>query len=176
MPHVIEPAASGRATCRGCGRRIAAAEWRFGERLPNPFAEGEAEMTRWFHLWCAAFRRPAPLLDTLPEAPADLPDRDRLDREARLGVDHRRVPRVGAASRAPSGRATCRACRDLIEKGVWRIALVFDQEGRFVPSGFIHAPCAAGYFETAAILPRVRHFSPDLADEEADEIGRLIGA
>ena len=33
--------------CRGCGRPIARGELRFGERLPNAFAEGE--MTVWFH-------------------------------------------------------------------------------------------------------------------------------
>ena len=56
MPHVIETASSGRAKCRGCGEKIAAGELRFGERLPNPFAEGET--THWFHLECAAFKRP----------------------------------------------------------------------------------------------------------------------
>ena len=52
MPHVFEPAPTGRAKCRGCGRAIAKGELRFGERLPNPFAEGE--MTLWFHPLCAA--------------------------------------------------------------------------------------------------------------------------
>jgi hypothetical protein len=35
MPHLFEPAPSGRAECRGCGRRIQRGELRFGERLPN---------------------------------------------------------------------------------------------------------------------------------------------
>ena len=42
MPHVIEPAPTGRAKCRGCGEKIGAGELRFGESLPNPFAEGES--------------------------------------------------------------------------------------------------------------------------------------
>ena len=41
MPHVIEPAASGRAKCRGCGEKIAKGKLRFGERLPNPFGDGD---------------------------------------------------------------------------------------------------------------------------------------
>ncbi len=65
MPHVIEPATSGRAKCRGCGERIAKDELRFGERLPNPFAEGE--MTLWFHPLCGAYKRPQPLLEALGE-------------------------------------------------------------------------------------------------------------
>jgi hypothetical protein len=48
VPHVIEPASSGRAKCRGCDRPIAKGELRFGERQPNAFGEGE--MTLWFHL------------------------------------------------------------------------------------------------------------------------------
>ena len=27
--------------CRGCGGKIAGKEWRFGERLPNPYADEE---------------------------------------------------------------------------------------------------------------------------------------
>ena len=46
MPHVFEPAPTGRAKCRGCGRPIAQGDLRFGERIPNPFAEGET--TLWF--------------------------------------------------------------------------------------------------------------------------------
>jgi hypothetical protein len=65
MPHVIEPAPTGRAKCRGCNQLIARGEPRFGERLPSPFAEGE--MTLWFHPLCAAYRRPESLLQGLTE-------------------------------------------------------------------------------------------------------------
>ena len=172
MPHLIEQAPSGRAKCRACGDKIAAGEWRFGERLPNPFGDEGSEMTHWFHLPCAAYRRPEAFLEFMesPEAPA-IEDRDRLIHEARLGVAHRRLPRVSTAERAPTGRATCRACRALIEKGAWRISLLFYEEGRFVPSGFVHAACAATYFETPEILARVKHFSPALADEDLVEFG-----
>jgi hypothetical protein len=172
MPNVFEPAASGRAKCRGCDQKIVAGEVRFGERLPNPFAEGE--LTVWFHCRCAAFKRPEPFLETLPTATEPIDERESLEREAALGAAHRRVPRVDRAERAPSGRAKCRACREAIEKDGWRIALVFWEEGRFVPSGFIHARCAAGYLETADILPRLRHFSPGLTDDELAEIAREL--
>ena len=67
MAHVIEPASTGRAKCRGCGGKIAASELRFGERLPSPFAEGET--TQWFHLDCGAFKRPEPFLEALGRMP-----------------------------------------------------------------------------------------------------------
>lgn len=175
MPHIIEPASSGRAKCRACGGKIVAGELRFGERLPNPFADEGGEMTHWYHLPCAAFRRPEAFLEFVqtPDAPA-LDDRDRLMREATLGVEHRRVPRVSTAGRAPTGRATCRACKALIEKSAWRIALVFYEEGRFAASGFVHVGCAATYFETTDILARLKHFSPEISDADLIEIGGLI--
>ena len=67
MPHTIEPATSGRAKCRGCGQAIAKEELRFGERLPNPFAD-DSEMTLWFHIPCAAYKRPESLQEVLFEA------------------------------------------------------------------------------------------------------------
>ena len=68
MPHVIEPAPSGRASCRGCGGKIPNGSLRFGECLPNPYADEGGEMTHWFHLPCAAYRRPEPFLETLAAA------------------------------------------------------------------------------------------------------------
>jgi hypothetical protein len=175
VPHVLEPAASGRAKCRGCGRPIAAGEVRFGERLPNPFAAGE--MTLWFHPECAAFKRPEPFLEALQALegegpPADgapahlLPDAGRLRREAERGLAHRRLPRIDGAERAPSGRAQCRSCKEPIPKGAWRIRLVFFEEGRFEPGGFVHARCAPAYFETADLLGRVRRFAPALTEDD----------
>lgn len=173
MPHVVERAPTGRAKCRGCGRPIAAGDRRFGERLPNPFADAEgAEMTHWFHLPCAAFKRPEPLLAALEADPGDLDAEGLawLTGEARLGLEHHRVPRVDAASRAPSGRAACRACREPIPKGSWRLGLVYYEDGRFAPSGYIHAACAAEYLGTTAILARLREFSPALGPADWTEL------
>ena len=176
MPHLLEPASSGRAKCRGCGERIAAGELRFGERLPNPFADENAEMTHWFHLACAAFRRPEAVIETLESTTTQLERRHELLEEARLGTAHRRLPRVSTVARATSGRATCRQCREAIAKDAWRISLVFYEEGRFIPAGFVHTTCAAPYFETQDLMSRIRHFSPALTDSELDEIRTEISA
>jgi hypothetical protein len=168
MAHVIGPAASGRAKCRGCGERIGVGEVRFGESLPNPFADGET--THWFHLDCAAFKRPGPFLEALAARSEPLADSDRLESEARRGVAHRRLPRINGAERSPSGRAQCRCCREAIPKGAWRIPLVFYEEGRFEPSGSIHARCSHSYFETADVLARLRRFSRNLTDEDLGEL------
>jgi hypothetical protein len=172
MAHVIEAAASGRAKCRGCGERIARGELRFGERLPNPFAEGE--MTQWFHLPCAAYKRPEPFLETLRAMTEPLESSDRLAAEAERGIAHARLHRANGAERAPTGRARCRSCRELIEKESWRIPLVYYDEGRFDASGFIHARCALAYFETADLTDRLKHFSPGLGDDDLAELCREL--
>lgn len=167
MTHAIERASSGRAKCRGCDEKIAKDEWRFGERQPNAFGEGE--MTLWFHPRCAAYKRPEPFLETLAAVPATEDWAD-LAAAARFGIEHRRVPRINGAERAPTGRARCRHCRELIDKDQWRIGLVFFQDFRFEPGGFVHAACARGYFETVNLLDRIRHFSPALTPADLDDL------
>jgi hypothetical protein len=176
VPHILELAPSARAKCRGCGLAIAKGELRFGERLPNPFADGEGvEMTHWFHMPCVAFRRPEAFLAALPEATAAIDRKDELVHEAELGVTYRRLPRVSTAERASTGRAACRACKEPIPKDSWRIALVYYEEGRFTPSGFVHVACVPSYCETTLVMPRIRHFSPALSDADAAEIAQAIG-
>jgi hypothetical protein len=166
MPHTIELATSGRATCRACGGKIAAGTQRFGERLPNPYADEGGEMTHWFHLPCAAYRRPEAFLETMVTHTDAFEDRARLEHEATLGITHRRLSRVGVAGLASTGRATCRACKTPIPKDSWRLALVYYEDGRFVPSGFIHAGCVPAYIETSLVMDRVRHFSPNLTEAD----------
>ena len=190
MAHVIEAASSGRAKCRSCDQPIAKGELRFGERQPNAFGEGE--MTLWFHLPCGAYSRPEPFLEAQGAAPADAagadaagsatqaavpePQLEQLVAAARFGIEHRRVPRLHGAERATSGRAHCRSCRELIAKGEWRLPLVFFEDYRFNPGGYLHARCARNYFETTEILDRVRHFSPELRETELAEVARAIEA
>jgi hypothetical protein len=144
-------------------------ELRFGERLPNPFAEGET--TLWFHPACAAYKRPEPLLQALAETREKVPDCEKLERAARSSLAHRRLPRIDGAERAPSGQAKCRSCRQPIERGSWRIRLVFHEEGRFSPGGFVHLDCRKAYFETDDdILDQVLHFSSALSDGEREEL------
>ena len=175
MPHTIERASTGRAKCRACGNPIAKGELRLGERVPNPFADGEgAETTHWFHLPCAAYKRPEPLVEALTTFTEVIENRRDMEAEAALGIAHHRAVRVDAASRAPSGRATCRACKQPIDKGNWRVGLVFYEDGRFAPSGYIHVKCAAAYLETPELVARIRHFSPALSAEELADIDAAI--
>jgi hypothetical protein len=155
---VLEQAASGRSKCRACAQVIAKGEWRMGEEVQNPFSEGMT--TLWFHLDCAAHRRSEKAVPLLRENP-ELPGQSELLREAELGVQHRRLGRIAKVERAPSGRATCRQCKELIEKGVFRFGLAIFDEGRFNPMGFIHVACQAAYFEVDVTPARlVRYLAP----------------
>jgi len=167
MPHLFEPAASGRSKCRGCREPLAKGELRFGESLPNPFGEGE--VMHWFHPRCAAYRRPEPILEAL-QAASDVPDREDLERIARTGVERHRLQRIDGAERAPTGQAKCRQCHDPIEKGTWRVRLVFHDEGTLSPGGFIHLACGQAYFETVDIAAPLLHFSTTLAEHERETL------
>ncbi len=174
MGHVFESAPSGRSKCRGCGGTIALDELRFGERLPNPFGEGE--MTLWFHPMCAAYKRPEPLLQALGETAQSIPDRAALERAAQGSLAFRRIPRINGAEKAPSAKARCRSCRQPIERGAWRIRLTFYEEGRFSPGGFVHLDCRKAYFETDDITDRLLWFSPAMSDAEREELRRACEA
>jgi len=168
MPHLIEPASSGRAKCRGCGKLIAKGELRLGERLPNVFGEGE--MTLWFHVPCAAYKRPQVFLDTVQDSTEAIADRERLEAVARRGIAHRRLPRIDGIQRAPTARSRCRHCKEMIERQAWRIPLVYYEEGRFEPSGYVHLRCAPAYFETTEVIDSIRQFTPELSDNDVADI------
>lgn len=170
MPHIIEPAASGRAKCRGCKQPIAKGELRFGECLPNPFADGE--MTIWFHLDCGALRRPASFMEVLASGATGLEDEQasRLNEFAAFGIAHHRVERIAGAERASSSRAKCRSCREAIKKDDWRIVLEFFEEGMFNPSGYVHTTCASEYFGTTDVIDRITRFGPELSAADIADI------
>lgn len=171
---IIEPASSGRSKCRGCKRNIAKGDLRFGEQLPNPFADGD--MTLWFHLDCAAYRRPQPLLDTLSETPLDDPAHDEhLQALCTIGIEAPRLQRIAEAELSPSGRARCRHCKETVEKGTWRLRLEYFEEGAFNPSGNIHLTCASSFFTTSeTVMARVQHFTPELTDLQISEISEAL--
>ena len=168
MPHLFERAPSARSRCRGCRGTIQRDEVRFGERIANPYAEGET--TLWFHPACAAYKRPEPLLQALAETKEDIPERKTLQRFAQSSLAHRRLPRIDGADRAPTGQARCRHCREPIARGSWRIQLTFYQEGRFSPGGFIHLNCRKAYFETGDIVDQVLHFSASLDERDREAL------
>jgi len=173
MPDRIEVATSGRARCRACRRAIGKGEERFAEAAPNPVAEGETQ--HYYHIGCAAERRPQPfaaLLATLSPARADL---DAWGAAAALALAHHRLERLGLIERAKSARASCRSCREPIEKDGWRVALQPIEEGRIAAWGFLHLRCVANYTGVKPSPERLLRYST-LTPEQSRELTLLLTA
>jgi hypothetical protein len=174
MAHVIEPAATGRSKCRGCGAAIEQGALRFGERIANVF--GGRDATLWFHLQCAAYKRPESLLLVLPDAPLAQDESVKLRGDAERSLLRRRLPRINGADVAPGARARCRHCHELIVKDEWRIPLVVFAEGAFHPRGFVHVRCARDHFEAGEdeVIERVRRFGAGLTERDIAAIRRAL--
>jgi len=110
----------------------------------------------------------------LAETTAQIPDREPLAHAAQRSVAHERLQRIGGAERSPTSKALCRHCHEPIERGSWRIRVVFYEEGRFTPGGFVHLACREAYFETDEIMDQVLHFSPGLSDSDKEELARAF--
>lgn len=170
---VIEPAPSGRAKCRACQHKIDKGALRFGASVENPFGSGTTH--HYYHLLCAAERRPEQFKAALEAHPGEIPDREELARVAKLGVDHRRLQRAARAERASSGRARCRLCRETIDKGALRIAIEYIEDGGMVSAGgFIHISCAEEYFGTTELLDRMRRCSTKLEEADFEELQKTL--
>ncbi|MBK7153763.1 MAG: hypothetical protein IPL19_09870 [Sandaracinaceae bacterium] len=79
VSHLIEVASSGRAGCRGCKQKIAKGELRFGEAAPNRFSDSDEPTMRWYHLRCAAEKRPKLLGPVLATYSGEVADRAALE-------------------------------------------------------------------------------------------------
>ncbi|MEQ8691054.1 MAG: hypothetical protein RIC89_09510 [Pseudomonadales bacterium] len=176
LQHVFEVAPSARSKCRGCNRAIEKGALRFGERLPNPFGDGE--MTHWHHPLCSAYRRPQSLLATLSDYPADEdePDSDSLKQAAELAIAHPRLQRMGVIEQASSGRARCRHCEELIAQHSWRVPLIFFNDDAYNASGFIHAGCVNDYCGTNRTWPTIACFAGQLDADVTAELTALLTA
>jgi hypothetical protein len=114
--------------------------------------------------------RPEKFLVALDASSESIADREDLRETAVFGAAHRRLPRLLRAEKAPSGRAHCRSCREIIEKGSWRVSLQMFEEGRFSPIGSIHIGCCQAYFGTAAILGRIQRLTQSLTPSDLAEL------
>jgi hypothetical protein len=171
MPDRIEVAATGRARCRACRRVISKGEERFAEAAPNPVAEGETQ--HYYHVACAAERRPKPfaaLVSALDPPRAELAS---CLGAAQLATTHHRLERLGVLERSKSARASCRECREPIEKDGWRVALQPIEDGRLGAWGFVHLRCVAAYTGVKPSAERLLRYS-ELTPEEAREITEML--
>ena len=168
MVDCIETAPSGRSKCRACRQPIAKGADRFGESAPNPYGEGETHF--WYHLHCAALRLPDKLQALLADESQARGDRELLLAMARNAAAHALLPKVIRADRAPTARARCQTCRQVIDKGELRIVLERMQEGISSAAGFMHVNCATAEVGAPALLERLSYCQPALPEDDQAQL------
>jgi len=114
------------------------------------------------------------VLETLAQARETAPDPEALERAARGNSATGACPGISGAERAPDSQAEMRHCHEPSRSRRLAHRLVFYEEGRFNPAGFVHLACRAT--TSRARRPgSVLHFSPDLSEEERAELARACG-
>ena len=173
MSDPIEPAATGRASCRRCREKIEKGELRFGERIPSSFGEGE--QTLWYHLRCAAERLPAKLDAALAAYDGEVPERDELLRITASGKQNEKLAMVQKVDRAPTGRAHCQQCHETIPKGDLRVAIDRDQEGMMPTTSYLHVRCAPAYLGSEGLKSKLERVAKALPAEDQSALAEQLG-
>jgi hypothetical protein len=184
-PYIIEGARSSRSRCKTCRRTIDKGKLRIGILIEGPFGTGYL----WHHLNCAARRQPDAVTEAYEneawkeakEPLAKVPTLESLqklrDQAAQQRKERKPVPRVELA---PSGRARCKQCEELIEKGAPRVVLgrevEFGNTVRTSPVN-VHPHCVAAEleqpdaaFEEAGLMDTLRENSGDLDGAILDRV------
>jgi hypothetical protein len=146
MPHRVEIAPSGRASCRGCKKPISKGTPRFAEETPNQFSDEGGMTYRYWHLSCAAAKLANELGAALAAFDGIVDDRASIDA---LVSEHWR-PESPYVDRASTGRAKCRACDETIKKGELRVAFerVFESPmGPQKGAAYAHPQCVGKYLD-----------------------------
>jgi hypothetical protein len=155
--HVIEVAKTGRAKCRSCRQAIAKGELRFGEEVKNDFDPGGGTSLQWYHLRCAAEKRPGLVKPVLASFTGEVAGRAALE-QALAQAEASAPPPFPFAEHASTGRSKCAQCETAIEKGAWRVA--FEREidaGAFTRKGpgYLHARCAGEHLQDLALFSKL---------------------
>ena len=150
-PYVIEGARSSRAKCKTCRKTIDKGVLRLGVLIEGPYGIGYL----WHHLTCAAKRR----LDDVEEAyateawkaakeaPPSVPTIEELRKLNEEAEEKRQSrPKLPFGEVDPSGRAKCKQCGEVMEKGSLRVVLgrevEFGNQYRTMPIQ-VHPRCVA---------------------------------
>jgi hypothetical protein len=180
MAHTIEVAKTGRAGCRACKTPIPKGELRFGEEVPNAFSASGEMSYQWYHLPCAALKKPASLKTALAAFTGEVPGRAELEKTLEEAAKKEKPSSYPYAERASTGRARCQACQQPIEKGSLRVAVEREVETssfRTSGAGYLHPRCAKEFTKDADLLAKIKANALALGPAELEELARgLDGA
>jgi hypothetical protein len=189
-PYMIEGARSSRSKCKSCRKKIDKGVLRLGVLIEGPYGIGYL----WHHLTCAAKRR----LDDVEaayereawndakEPPEDVPSIEEL-RKLNEEAEEKRQQRkkIPFAEVDPSGRAKCKHCGEVMEKGSLRVVLgrevEFGSQYRTMPI-HVHVHCVAGEIEKVDCNTRsdtfessIREHSQGLTAEQIETVLKDVG-
>ena len=165
-PYRIEAARSSRSRCRTCRRKIEKDKLRIGVLLEGPYGTGYL----WHHLNCAAKRRADDVEAAYEQKAWDeglevppLEELQKLREKAEKAKAERKEPPY--TERAPSGRAKCKHCEELIEKESFRVVLArevrFGNQIRGNPIN-VHPKCVAGELRAEDCMTEIDGFADAL--------------
>ena len=127
-PYVIEGARSGRSRCKTCRRTIQKGALRLGILIDGPYGKGYL----WHHIKCAARRQferveqayQVQAWNEAKDPPGEVPALEELRAHAERAEERRKSRKQPPyAEIDPSGRARCKQCDQVIEKGSVRLVL-----------------------------------------------------
>jgi hypothetical protein len=165
MAETIEAAKTGRARCGACRQPIEKGALRFGEERPSAFGEGMQWF--WYHLPCAARKKPAQLRAALAAFGGDVPGRAEV--LAAIAEADQAPSVFPYAEHAPTGRSTCLQCHEPIEKGALRVATEREVGMGRTGAGYLHPRCAGQYLKGEDLAAVVRN-SRGLTEAEVAEL------
>jgi len=189
-PYVIEGARSGRSKCKTCRRAISKGALRVGFLVEGPYGIGYM----WHHLNCAA-KRHLPRVEeayeeqawnAAKEPPQKLPSIEELRQLQEKSEEKRKTRKeIPHAELAPSGRARCKQCGNIIEKDSVRVVLgrsvEFGSQVRLTPIN-IHPGCVVAALdeedcgtESAGFAQALRDNSSELDAAQLDATLAAIG-
>jgi hypothetical protein len=190
-PYVIEAARSSRSRCKTCRRKIDQGSLRIGILVEGGFY-GPGYM--WHHLGCAARRQfekveEAYALESwknAKEPPAKVPSLDELRTQREKAEEKKKQQKeLPYVEIDPSGRARCKQCGELIEKGSLRVALAkevsFGSQTR-TAAFQVHPKCVAAALDSPDVVTEREGLREGLAensgleDELIDQVMEQIEA
>lgn len=175
MAHTIETAKTGRAGCRACKTPIPKGELRFGEEVPNAFSASGETSFQWYHLACAALKKPHQLKAALAGFTGEIPGRADLEATLEEAAKKTKPSTFPYAERAATGRSRCQVCQQPIEKGSLRVAVEREVETASFATksaGYLHPKCAKTQLADPELLAKIKANTTSL---EAADLEALAG-
>jgi hypothetical protein len=126
----------------------------------------------WYHLPCAARKKPAQLRGALAAFAGEVPGRAELD--AAIAEADQTASLFPYAEHAPTGRSSCLQCREPIEKGTLRVATEREVGMGRTGAGYLHPRCAGQYLKPEDVAAVARN-SRGLSEADLAELQQQLG-